>query len=99
MWRPSASLLLIVAAPNVLTWAAYRLDKLCARRQWRRISERTLLLLTLFGGVGALTAMYAHHHRHKSQKTSFVVAATLATLLQLAVLGGLGYWIATAPRG
>jgi uncharacterized membrane protein YsdA (DUF1294 family) len=99
MWRPSAPLLLIVAAPNLLTWAAYRLDKLCARRQWRRISERTLLLLTLFGGIGALIAMYAHHHRHKSQKTAFRVTATLATLLQLAALGGLGYWIATRPGG
>lgn len=98
MWRPSAPMLLIVVAPNLLTWAAYRLDKLCARRQWRRISERTLLLLTLFGGIGALIAMYAHHHRHKSQKTSFLVTATLATLLQLAALACLVYLIATAPR-
>jgi uncharacterized membrane protein YsdA (DUF1294 family) len=86
MGHPSVMLLLVVAGANVIAWAALRLDKLCARRDWRRISERTLLALMLFGGSGALLGMYAHRQRHKTQKTSFVVVLGLALLLQLAAL-------------
>ena len=98
MWRDPAPMLLAAAALSAIAWAAYRLDKLCARRQWRRIPERTLLLLTLVGGTGALLGMYAHRQRHKCNKPVFVATAVLATLLQLAALAYLGYLFATAPR-
>lgn len=88
----------MAGAPSFIAWAAYRLDKIFARRQWRRISERTLLILTLFGGIGALLAMYAHRHRHKTSKRHLVVTAVLTTLAQLAVLARVGYLIATTPR-
>ncbi len=94
----SPQALLIAAATNLLAWAAYRLDKACARRQWRRISERTLLLLTFLGGLGALLGMYAHRQRHKAGKPRFVAAAVVATLLQLAALAGLVYLLVAAPR-
>lgn len=97
MGRPPPELLLVLAATNALAWAAYRFDKLCARRQWRRISERALLLLTLLGGLGALTGMYAHRQRHKTTKTLFVVTVVLATLLQLTALAALAYLRLTAP--
>ncbi len=94
---PFAELLLVAAAANVLAWGAFRLDKICARRQWRRVPERTLIALTLFGGSGALIGMYAHRQRHKSNKAVFVVAVVLAMLLQLAALAGYIYLVATAP--
>jgi uncharacterized membrane protein YsdA (DUF1294 family) len=98
MMRPSAELLLIALATNAIAWAAYRLDKACARRGWRRISEGTLLFLTLFGGLGALAGMYAHRQRHKTHKPRFLVAVVVATLLQLGALAGLGYLL-VAARG
>ena len=85
----------IAAVVDLIVWAAYRLDKLCARRNWRRISENTLLCLTLFGGSGALLGMYAHRQRHKTQKAYFVWTAILATVLQVTGLVALGYAIAT----
>lgn len=98
MWRPPPELLYVAAATNALAWAAYRLDKLCARRQWRRLSERSLLLLTLLGGLGALAGMVVHRQRHKTTKTVFVVTAVLAALLQVAALAALAYLLRTAPR-
>lgn len=93
---PFVELLLIAVAANFLAWAAFRLDKVCARRQWRRLPERTLIALALIGGSGALIGMYAHRQRHKTNKTVFVVAVVLAMLLQLAALAGYIYLVATA---
>lgn len=91
MARPPVELLWALAATNAVAWAAYRLDKLCARRQWRRISERALLSLAMLGGLGAALAMYAHRQRHKTQKPIFVGTVVLAALLQLAALAGFVY--------
>jgi uncharacterized membrane protein YsdA (DUF1294 family) len=83
--------LLCLAALDAVAWAAYRIDKACARRQWRRISERTLLILTVAGGFGAVIGMYGHRERHKTRKSGFVAVATLAAMLRLAVLGAGAY--------
>lgn len=91
---PVLPIVVALAALDVVTWAAFRLDKARARRQGRRIRERTLLLLALGGGLGAATAMYAHRHRHKTAKPRFVVVVTLAALAQLAALG----WLAVTAR-
>lgn len=61
---------------NLITWAAYRVDKARARaaRGARRIPERTLLTMAAIGGsIGALIAVYGHRQRHKAQKLAFVV--------------------------
>ncbi|MBM4013938.1 MAG: DUF1294 domain-containing protein [Planctomycetes bacterium] len=58
------------AVASVATLAAWSLDKRRARRGGRRISERTLHLLSLFGGwPGALLG--SRLFRHKTQKLSF----------------------------
>lgn len=81
-----------IAALNLLSWAAFRLDKRHAKQNRRRTPERTLLRLAAFGPFGALTAMYLHHHRHKVDKRRFALTvwafATLwvaATILWLAL--------------
>jgi len=79
--------LLFLGSLDAVVWAAYRIDKACARRQWRRISERTLLVMTVAGGFGALIGMYAHHERHKTNKRYFVAVATFAALVRLAIIG------------
>lgn len=76
----------VAGAFDLIAWAAFRLDKASARRQRRRVRERTLLALAVPGGVGAFVAMYAHRHRHKTAKPRFVVIVGLAALGQLAAL-------------
>lgn len=79
-------LLAAIVIPNLLCWLAYRLDKAAATAQRGRISERTLLLLTVIGGVGALLGMFAHRRRHKTRKLRFLLLAPLAALAQLGAI-------------
>ena len=100
-WLPAARApaliaLLVALALDVVAWAAFRIDKALARAGRRRVSERALLILTLLGGLGAVTGMYAHRQRHKTQKARFVATAALAALARLAVLG---YAVLRARRG
>lgn len=71
---------------NVLAFVCYGLDKLKAKRNAPRISERTLLLLALVGGsMGAWLGMLVWHHKTKHAKFRFGVPILL--LLQVAL-----YW-------
>jgi uncharacterized membrane protein YsdA (DUF1294 family) len=91
--RPIA---VVAVALNALAWAAFRVDKALAQRGWRRISERSLLLLAALGGLGALLGMVAHRQRHKTSKRRFVVLVALATAAQLAGWAWLGVQVARA---
>lgn len=73
-------------AMNLLTWAAFRVDKARARRRGaRRLRERTLLTLAWLGAApGALVAMYGHRRRHKVDKRGFAATVWLALAAQLA---------------
>lgn len=75
-----------LVATNLLCWLAFRIDKAAAANQRRRVSERTLLLLSLLGGVGAVLGMFAHRQRHKTRKLRFVLLVPLAALAQLAAV-------------
>ena len=71
---------------NILTFVCYGLDKLKAKSNARRISERALLLLALVGGsVGAWLGMLVW--RHKTKHAMFSIGVPVMLLLQ-AVL----YW-------
>ena len=71
-------LLFYGALIQVLTFLVWGLDKWKARRDKRRISERTLLLLTLAGGgLGAWAGVRLF--RHKSKKRSFQWKLVLVT--------------------
>lgn len=65
---------------SMVTFAAYGWDKRLARRHGRRVPERTLHALALFGGWpggGAGRAVF----RHKTLHPSFTVVLALSTLL------------------
>ena len=71
---------------NVLAFVCYGLDKLKAKRNAPRVSERTLLLLALVGGgVGAWLGMLVWRHKTKHAKFRFGVPILL--LLQATL-----YW-------
>ncbi len=69
---------------SLVTYAVYALDKAAARRNRRRVPERTLHLLALLGGwPGALLAQ--QHLRHKTSKTRFLAWFWLTVLIHMAV--------------
>ena len=60
----------LILLMSIATFIVYAVDKNAARRNARRVPERTLHLLALFGGwPGALLAQ--HILRHKSIKQKF----------------------------
>ncbi len=86
-WMIPAVYLLVV---NLIAFAVYGWDKRCAKRQRRRVSERTLFSLAAMGGsVGALLGMRLFHHKTRHWYFRWGIPAIL--LLQLAGLGLL-FW-------
>lgn len=68
---------------NIITFAAFGLDKSKAKHGEWRISEMFLFLLAIAGGsVGALMAMNLFHH--KTCKPRFAIGVPLILILQLA---------------
>ena len=71
---------------NVLALLAYGLDKLLARKQTRRVPERTLLLIAAIGGsLGSLLGMLVAHH--KTRKAKFYILVPLLLVLHAAAAG------------
>lgn len=78
-------LLLFLLAINALTFACYGWDKFCASRRMRRMPERSLHTLTLFGGsLGALAGQKTF--RHKTRKGSFQLWFRLTLALHILIL-------------
>ena len=72
-------------AINLITFAAFGIDKRKAVKGKFRISEATLFVLSLASGSpGGLAAMYAF--RHKTKKWYFKFGIPLILVLQLAVI-------------
>lgn len=70
---------------NVITFAAFFIDKRNAIRHRRRIRVSTLLWLSFIGGsVGGLSAMYLF--RHKTRKACFTVGIPLMMVMQAIVI-------------
>ena len=73
---------------NILAYSLMGLDKAKARQNKRRIPEKVLFLIALFGGsMGSVVGMYSF--RHKTKHWYFVVGMPLILLLQLAA----AYWL------
>ena len=78
----AASCLFVV---NLFAFVLYGCDKLCAKSGWRRVPEKILLLIALFGGsLGALAAMVLF--RHKTLHLKFKYGVPLLLILQIAGL-------------
>jgi len=78
------ALLLYLAAVNVVSFAVYGADKRRARKDKRRVSEKTLFLLAAIGGsVGALLGMKVF--RHKTRHWYFVWGIPAILLVQIAL--------------
>ena len=75
---------------NLVAFVCYGVDKLMAKRNTPRISERALLLLALVGGsVGAWLGMLVW--RHKTKHAKFRWGVPMILLLQVAVY----WWLVT----
>ena len=78
-------LLLYFLFINVLVFIFAGYDKSQARKNNRRIPEKTLFLMALIGGsLGLLTAMLLF--RHKTSKTSFIVKFVLILVIQASLI-------------
>lgn len=77
-------LLIYLGAINVVTLAAFAVDKIAAIEKRSRIRIVTLLGLCFVGGsLGGLIAMYLFHH--KTKQDYFVVGVPLIMLMQIVV--------------
>ena len=80
----TAALLLYLAAVNVIAFAVYGADKRRAKKDKRRVPEKTLFLLAVIGGsVGAWAGMYTF--RHKTRHWYFVWGIPAILLAQIAL--------------
>lgn len=71
-------------AVNIITFAAYGIDKLKAVKHWSRISEKTLIVLALIGGsVGASFGM--EMFRHKTKHNKFRIGIPFILLLHILI--------------
>jgi uncharacterized membrane protein YsdA (DUF1294 family) len=72
---------------NVLTFLVYGIDKWKAKKGKWRVSEATLLLLTVIGGsIGALLGMKIWHHKTMHKKFRYGVPLILLTQIVLVYL-------------
>lgn len=78
------SILLLLIAVNLVSFALYGLDKAKAKRGLWRIRESTLLLVAALGGsLGALLGMELF--RHKTKHWTFKILIPLFLLLHMAL--------------
>ena len=77
--------LLYLAFINLLSAVICIADKIAAIRRKRRISEKTLWLLSVFGGgVGMYLTM--HIIRHKTLHKKFMIGIPLIIIFQIALI-------------
>ena len=86
MWKEAAAVAAAwVAVMSVVGAIVCALDKRAARRGARRVPEKTLWLLAVFGGAaGVWAAMLIAHH--KTRKTHFAVLMPILAVLQLGLI-------------
>lgn len=70
---------------NIISFAAYGIDKRKAKKSSWRIPEKTLLIFSaVFGAIGALGGMYTFHH--KTKKWYFVLFNSLFAVVHIFLL-------------
>ena len=67
---------------NVIAFLAMWIDKRKAEKGKWRIPEKTLLLVSIFGGsIGTLIGMYVFHH--KTKKARFFIGMPMILIFQI----------------
>lgn len=70
---------------NIITLTLYAIDKLNAKTDSWRISERMLILFAVAGGsIGALLGMYIC--RHKTRKAKFKIGVPVILAVQIGIV-------------
>ena len=83
-------LVLLMVVWNLITFLMMGLDKMKAKADRRRISEKTLLTNALvMGAIGVAAGMLVF--RHKTRKIVFKLGVPLALIVNAAVIYGLVY--------
>ncbi len=68
---------------NAIGFLAMGIDKRRAKMMEWRIPEKTLFLITLFGGgIGTIAGMYTF--RHKTKKKYFIIGLPLILIIEIA---------------
>ncbi|MFI3308067.1 MAG: DUF1294 domain-containing protein [Mycoplasmatota bacterium] len=68
---------------NLISFIVFYIDKRKAIKRKRRISEKTLIKLSIFGTTGALLSMYLF--RHKTKKNKFVITLPLILITKIMI--------------
>ena len=84
-------LLLLMGTWNLITFIMMAVDKLKAKKDRRRISEKTLLLSSFCMGAAGIAAGGLIFH-HKTRKLKFQILVPLAIVLNAAVVFALIYY-------
>ena len=72
---------------SIITYFAYRADKKKAKKGQYRTKEKTLLLLSFFGGAfGGYPAMLIYHHKTKGEHWYFTFVNWVGIILHLVLL-------------
>ena len=67
---------------NIIGFLAMGIDKRRAKMMEWRIPEKTLFLITLFGGgIGTISGMYTF--RHKTKKKYFTIGLPLILIIEI----------------
>lgn len=70
---------------NLIGFLSMGIDKLKAKKNWWRIPEGTLLMITILGGgVGSILGMYTF--RHKTKKLKFTVGMPTILISEIALI-------------
>ena len=78
-------LILLILLWNVFVFLLYGYDKRRAKKDKRRVPEKTLLVCAaVFGALGAFAGMQVFHHKTKKKRFNILVPVLL--ILQIAVL-------------
>jgi len=88
---PDIRVILALTSLNACVFIVFAYDKNAARKNVKRISERTLIFLALIGPFGAYGAMKVF--RHKTQKIKFYLVPVFAILHILLLTWSLVLWL------
>ena len=84
-------ILIYVLAINLITFLAYGIDKLKAKKNMWRIPEATLIWMAVVGGsIGAILGMKVWHHKTLHKKFKYGIPAI--TIIQIVLIVYLTYY-------